>query len=503
MPTLGSIDVGSNAMRLAVGFVDRNRNLHVVEDIREPVRLGQDVFTKGSISRETTQKAVEAFKRFREVLEQHQVVQVRAVGTSALREARNRDIFLKKIAQTSGLELKTIGSEEEALLVYLAVSKKIALEDKTAMLIDIGGGSVEVTLARNAKILATESFKMGAVRLMQVLEQKTYGEKKFNLMLQEYVEAARKRFNQKLAGQKAEICVGTGGNVDALSDLKGQLLRSTDTGFVTQKELDLLIAKLRKLSYEDRILKLRLRPDRADVILPAAIVLREIMKVGKATRVYIPHVGLKEGILIDMVSELLSGKPPLHRDEVLAAAKLLGQKYQYDEPHAQQVAKLSVELFDKTKKLHRLGDDNRLLLEAAAYVHDIGQFVNYAAHHKHSYYLIRSSQIMGLNDHQLELVANIARYHRKAVPLLKHESYRALEPKDRVLVAKLASLLRVADAMDHEHASKVQGFKVQYKRPHFSVTLRGHDDLLLEKWSLLKKSDLFQKTFKLKFSVRS
>jgi exopolyphosphatase/guanosine-5'-triphosphate,3'-diphosphate pyrophosphatase len=503
MPTLGSIDVGSNAMRLAVGFVDRNRNLHVVEDIREPVRLGQDVFTKGSISRETTQKAVEAFKRFREVLDQHQVVQVRAVGTSALREARNRDIFLKKIAQASGIELKTIGSEEEALLVYLAVSKKIALEGKTAMLIDIGGGSVEVTLARNAKILATESFKMGAVRLMQVLDQKKYGEKKFNLMLQEYVEAARKRFNQKLAGQKAEICVGTGGNVDALSDLKGQLLRSTDTGFVTQKELDLLIAKLRKLSNEDRILKLRLRPDRADVILPAAIVLREIMKVGKATRVYIPHVGLKEGILIDMVSELLSGKPPLHRDEVLAAAKLLGQKYQYDESHALQVAKLSVELFDKTKKLHRLGDDNRLLLEASAYVHDIGQFVNYAAHHKHSYYLIRSSQIMGLNDHQLELVANIARYHRKATPLLKHDSYRALAPKDRILVSKLASLLRVADAMDHEHASKVQGFKVQYKRPHFSVTLRGHDDLLLEKWSLLKKSDLFQKTFKLKFSVRS
>ena len=136
-------------------------------------------------------------------------------------------------------------------------------------------------------------------------------------------------------------------------------------------------------------------------------------------------------------------------------------------------------------------------------LHDVGQFVNYAAHHKHSYYLIRSSQIMGLNDHQVELVANIARYHRKAMPLLKHESYRALEPRDRVIVSKLAAILRVADAMDHEHASKVQGFKLQFKRPHFSIAMRGHDDLLLEKWSLLKKCDLFEKTFKLKFSVRS
>jgi len=503
MPTLCSIDVGSNAMRLAIGFVDRNRTLHVVEDLREPVRLGQDVFTKGSISRETTQKAVEAFKRFKEVIEQHQAIQTRAIGTSALREARNRDAFVKKIAQASGIELKTIGSEEEALLVYLAVSKKIALEGKTAMLIDIGGGSVEITLARNAKILATESFKMGAVRLMQVLDQKKYGEKKFNLMLQEYVEAARKRFNQKLGGQRADICVGTGGNLDALSDLKAQLLHSKDTAFVTLRELDLLIARLRKLSYEDRILKMRLRPDRADVIVPAAIVLREIMKVGRASRVYVPHVGVKEGILIDMVSELLTGKPPLHRDEVLAAAKQVGLRYAYDEPHANTVARLSVELFDKTKKLHRLGDDNRLLLEAAASLHDIGQFVNYAAHHKHSYYLIRSTQLMGLNDHQLELVANIARYHRKAMPLLKHDSYRELEPRDRVLVSKLAAILRVADAMDHEHASKVQGFTVQYKRPHFSVALRGHHDLLLEKWSLLKKCDLFEKVFRVKFSVRS
>ncbi|MGH7738868.1 MAG: HD domain-containing protein, partial [bacterium] len=167
------------------------------------------------------------------------------------------------------------------------------------------------------------------------------------------------------------------------------------------------------------------------------------------------------------------------------------------------VAQLSVDLFDKTKKLHRLGDDHRLLLEAAALVHDVGQFVNYAAHHKHSFYLIRSSQIMGLNDHQVELVANIARYHRKAMPVLKHDAYRALLPRDRLLVSKLSAILRIADAMDHEHACKVKGFQIQFKRPHFSLSLRGHDDLLLEKWSLLKKRDLFERTYKVKFSVRS
>ncbi len=503
MPTLCAIDVGSNAMRLAIGFMDHNRKLHIVEDLREPVRLGQDVFTKGVISKETTQKAIAAFTRFKELIEQHQVIKTRAVATSAVRESRNRDAFIKKIHQATGIELKPINSEEEALLVHLSVSKKIQLENKTAMLIDIGGGSVEVTLARNNRILATESFQMGAVRLLQVLEEKKYGEKKFNLMVQEYMEAARKRFNQKLPNAKAEICVGTGGNLDALLALKKQLLHKKNDLFVTKQELTAIYTRLQKLSYNDRVTRLGLRPDRADVIIPAIIILQKLMEVGKASRVYIPNVGVKEGLLIDMVSELLTGKPPLHRDEVLGSIRQTGLKYKYDEPHADTVARLALDLFDKTKKLHRLGDENKLLLEAAARLHDIGQFVSYASHHKHSYYLIRSSQMIGLNPHQVNLIANVSRYHRKAMPKLAHENYRSLLPRDRVLVTKLAALLRVADAMDHDHSSKVHSFRAEFKRPNFSVKLTGQGDMLLEKWSLLKKCDLFEKTFKVKFSVRS
>ena len=503
MPTLAAIDVGSNAMRLAIGFMDHNRVLHVVEDLREPVRLGQDVFTQGAIRRETIQRSLEAFKHFKEIIDQHRVLRTRAVGTSALREASNRDLFIKKISQATGIDLKPIASEEEALLVYLAVSRKIALAGKTAMLIDIGGGSVEITLARNAKILAAESFQMGSVRLLQILEQKKYGEKKFNRLVQEYVESARVRFVQKMGGERPDLCVGTGGNLDALSDLKGKLLRQKETSFVTAAELANLIQRLRKLTYEERILKLGLRPDRADVILPAALVLQKILEVSKVNRVFVPHVGVKEGLLIDMVSELLTGAPPVHRDEVISAARRIGTKYSYDSKHAETVTRLAVDLFEKTKKLHRLSDDHRLLLEAAAHLHDIGQFVSYASHHKHSYYLIKSAQIMGLKPNQLELVANISRYHRKSVPRIKHESYRALPPRERLLVSKLAAILRVADAMDHDHSSRVNSFLSTYKRPHFSVKLKGQGNMLLEKWSLLKKCDLFEKVFKVKFSIRS
>ncbi len=490
-------------MRLAVGFIDHNRILHVVEDLREPVRLGQDVFTKGYVGRETLQRSVEAFRHFKEIIDQHGVLTTRAVGTSALREASNRDLFFRKITQATGIELKAISTEEEALLVYQAVSQKVSLNGKTAMLIDIGGGSVEITLAKNAKILAAESFQMGAVRLLQVLEGKKQGEKRFNRLVEQYLVSAQLRFRQKLGNERPNLCVGTGGNLDALSDLKGKLLHSKETAFVTLKELEILIKRLRKLTYEDRILKLGLRPDRADVILPASLVLQKILQVAKANRVYIPHVGVKEGLLIDMVSELVTGKPPVHRNEVLSFARQVGLKYDYDGTHADTVTRLAGELFERTKKLHRLGDDHRLLLEAAAQLHDIGQFVSYASHHKHSYYLIRSSQLIGLKPAQLELVANISRYHRKSMPKLKHDNYRALPPRERLLVCKLAAILRVADAMDHDHSSRVQSFRVQYKRPHFSVKLIGQGDMLLEKWSLQKKCDLFEKMFKIKFSVRS
>lgn len=503
MPTLCAIDVGSNAMRLAIGFMDHNRKLHVVEEMREPIRLGLDVFTKGSISKETTSRSIEAFKRFKDLIEQHHVLKVRAVATSALRESQNREAFIRKIQQATGIELKTITAEEEALLVYLAVSKKIPLDSKTAMLVDIGGGSVEITLARNGKILATESFQMGAVRLLQVLEREKYGEVKFNKMVQEYVEAARKRFNQKLAGEKIDLCVGTGGNLDALIILKDQLLHKKDASYVTRSELEAILSKVRKYSYDDRITKLGLRPDRADVIIPAATALLQILEVSHSNRVYIPNVGVKEGLLIDMVSEFLTGKPPLHRDEVMTSVRRTGEKYSYDEEHSETVSRLALDLFDKTRNLHRLGDDNKLLLETAARLHDIGQFVSYAAHHKHSYYLIKASQLIGLNPEQVEVVANIARYHRKAMPKATHENYRLLNPKEKVTVCKLAALLRVADAMDHDHSGRVQGINVQFKKPHFSLRMLGQGDLLLERWALLKKCDLFEKVFKLKFSVKS
>lgn len=501
MPTLAAIDVGTNALRLVIGSVDGERKLTLVENIRDPVRLGQDVFTKGSISEETIDRAVEAFVRFKAAIDQHSAKWTKAVATSATREAFNKEIFLDRIAQASGIEIEVIGPEEEARLIHLAVADAVNLKGKLAMLVDIGGGSAEITLASNGNIISTESFRMGAVRLLQVLEEKKRGERHFNQLVREYVDAAQRRIRKEIGEKKIDLCVGTGGNIESLGQLRREVFNKERETTISRDELDALVKKLQGMTFEERIQQLRLRPDRADVIVPAAIVLQKIVKLADVDEVEIPGVGLKDGLLLDMIAELYGEQKHLHRNQVLASALQIGRKYAFDEQHGTTTAGFAVKLFDETKALHNLPIEYRMLLEVAALLHDTGQFVNITDHHKHTQYLLLANPVIGLTQAQIAVVANIARYHRKSMPKPQHEAYAKLSSKERVAVSKLAALLRLADAMDNEHAAKVCDFEVEYKKPKFTIRLRGEGDLLLEKWALARKSEMFEEVYSTRLCV--
>jgi exopolyphosphatase/guanosine-5'-triphosphate,3'-diphosphate pyrophosphatase len=501
MPTLAAIDVGSNAIRLTIGSVDGDRKFTSLENLREAVRLGQDVFSKGIISDETVEQASEAFARFKEAIDRHGVSWSKAVATSALREAMNRDMFLDRMTQVCGIDINVIGTEEEARLIHLAVADKVNLKNRTAMLVDIGGGSTEVTLVSDGSIVSTESYKMGSVRLLQVLEGKKQGERKFNQLVREYVDATQQRLKREIGTKKINLCVGTGGNVETLGYLRSELLGKDRDTVINVDELDTIVKKLQSLSYEERIQQLRLRPDRADVIVPASIILQHIVKVAGVDEVLIPKVGLKDGIVIDMMLELYGEKKHAYREQVLASALQIGRKYFFDEQHGTSVSRYAVQLFDQTRTLHNLTLEHRLLLEVAALLHDVGNFVNMTDHHKHSQYLLSATPVIGLSQSQMAVVSNVARYHRKSFPKPQHDAYRVLSAKERVLVSKLAAILRLADAMDNEHAAKVKSFEVEYKKPKFTISLKGEGDLLLEKWALMKKAEMFEEVFSVKVSV--
>jgi exopolyphosphatase/guanosine-5'-triphosphate,3'-diphosphate pyrophosphatase len=501
MQTIASIDVGSNAIRIAVGRVDEDGKVEVIDNLRLPVRLGQDAFDSGVIGEETIARTVDAFNQFRRIIQDYGVSRVRAVATSALREATNRDILIGRIAQSARINVEVISGEEEARLIYLAVANAVDLKDRLALLIDIGGGSVEVTLADRDSILVTDSYNMGTVRMLEKLRQSGLEGEGFKQLVQEYAEAARGRIEREIGSASIDLCVGTGGNVEELGSLRQKLFKRDSDKVVTVEELGDIIERLKGLTPEERMREFKLRPDRADVILPAAIALRLIAQKGGVKEIHIPNVGLKDGLLIDMAQEIGPGEHKLRREQVWASALQIGRKYQYDDQHGQLIARLATRLFDKTRDIHHLEDEGRLLLEIAALLHDVGHFIHTVDHDKHGYYLLMANYLIGLNERQQAIVANVVRYHRKSVPGSDDPSVRPLAHADRLIAIDLIALLRLADAMDASRTGRVRDFSLKYKKNTLSLKLIGEGDLMLEKWALAKRKDLFSESFGVKLEI--
>jgi len=501
MQNIAAIDVGSNAMRMVVGRIVYDGKVEVVENLRLPVRLGQDAFTTGIISEETSQQTVDAFARFRKIADNHKVEKIRAIATSAMREAENSGLLIDRIVRSTGIEIETISGEEEARLIHLAALQAVNLKNKYALLIDIGGGSVEVTLSQNGKILSTESYNMGTVRLLKKLDGGKNAAMPFHKLAREYAESARHRIDRELGSKKIDLCIGTGGNIEEMGRLREKLFKGDSSRLITLEELDNLVETLSRMRVEERIRKFKLKPDRADVILPASIVLQMIAHAAKISEVTIPNVGLKDGLLWDMAYDLQENTRISPREQVWTSALRLGKKYQFDQDHAKMVAHLAGRLFDQSRNLHDLGDEDKLLLELAALLHDIGHFINTIDHDKHGYYILKANPLIGLAENRQELVANIIQYHRKSTPSWQNEGFRNLTPRDRIVVTKLSALLRLADSLDVSHTGSVKDVQLERQKGDWQLSLQGKGDLMLERWTLEKRQKLFQDVFGVKLKV--
>ena len=493
--TIAAIDVGSNAIRLAIARVAPGGDFDIVHVAREPVRLGHDVFGTNQISPETIKSALTAFRHFRELMNKHSVSRFKAVATSAVREAENGDRLGAMVSKRFGIDLTVIEPDEEARLVHLAVKDRVRLSGKVALLVDIGGGSVEISLATRHGILTTDSFAMGSVRLLRILDQRRMNSKRFNHLVARYIDVSRRRLKEEIGPQRIQLCVGTGGSIESIGELRRVLFNKNNTSRISSTELQLIDRRLQSMSVEERVSRLHLRPDRADVISPAATVLNRIVHQAGVQEVLIPGVGVREGVLKELVREILYRGKHLDREQVMASALQLGRKYSFDESHGVSVCRIALQIFDQTQSIHGLDVESRTLLEVASLLHDIGHFIGVSNHHKHTYYLLQTGPIVGLSPMQMFLVANVARYHRKSLPSLNHEPFRTLSAKHRVLVTTLASILRVADAADRQHSSSVQSVELTLKRTRITLELKGRGDMLLAKWALERRKDLFEQVF--------
>lgn len=291
-----AIDIGSNAIRMIVGELDGDE-IKIIKKLRAPVRLGKDVFMNGEISEKVLSEAKEAFHRFAKTNRDLKVSRCRAVATSAVREAKNKDVFVKAIFAASKIQIEIIDGVEEARLVHNAIRKEIDLANKRVLSIDVGGGSVEMTFSENGMMSATESFPMGTVRILDQLNRRKLTETQINVIMGEFVGPLTNYMDSHIASGPLHFAVGTGGNLECMAQLKFAILKKSPTTYITLKELNEIAEKLKSLNYKDRMEKLELRPDRADVILPATLLVLTALRLAHVEKIVIPKVGLRDGLL--------------------------------------------------------------------------------------------------------------------------------------------------------------------------------------------------------------
>jgi exopolyphosphatase / guanosine-5'-triphosphate,3'-diphosphate pyrophosphatase len=501
---VGAVDVGSNAIRLLVAEFSSQSIFKVLQSERMPVRLGHDVFLTGRLTQHAMNASLTALTKYHELIKRWDVAHYRAVTTSAVRESKNGDAFLDRVKRKTGLQLEMIAGSEEARLVYLAAKNRISLGHQDWVIVDLGGGSVEASRVNSEGILWSESHTMGSVRLLEELSDSGTEPGRFRKLLEEYVSILRIPVT---AGQHPPIgLIATGGSIEQLARIASALPDSQGISRFSVADLRGVIEHLTRHSYHQRIEKFGLREDQADVILPAAMVYERLAALTGMAEITVPYVGVKEGIVLDIVEDLVTHRAHRERqeEEVVAGAVHLGRRYMFDEAHARQVTKLALSIHDQLLALGRIDGEDRLLLLAAALLHDIGTYISFKKHHRHSGYIILQSELPNLAPRQMLIAAIVARYHRKGEPSPHHEDYSMLNQRERQRVNRLAAILRLADSLDREHQQRVSRvILTEEGDDEIVLRLEGGGDMLLERWAFERKTGMFEKVFGCELALRS
>ena len=494
------LDLGSSAIRLTVAEVTPDRTIRILEEASRGVLLGKDTFTHGRISPASMEAALEALDGFRAILRDYGVERARAVATSAVREASNRDTFLDRVRLRTGFEVEIIDGSEENRLTWLAVQEDLgdheAVTTGNTILAEVGGGNTDISYLRAEGPVLSGTYALGAIRMQQSLASWRGTQEERLRLLRRHILNVVDDIAREIPLKDATHFIALGGDVRfAASRILGE---SGSEGTARAVPLDAFTAFCDSVAQDDveaLVDRWRLTQVDAETLVPALLAFRELIGKTSARELLVPEASLRAGLLLDLA---LSGEGRGIEDysrQVLASAGALGQKYRCDEPHARNVAELSVRLFEQLQAEHGLAARDRLLLEVAALLHDVGMYVGIRGHHKHSHYILTVSDLFGLSREDMAVVANVARYHRRSVPQKSHVSYMALDRETRLKVNKLAAILRVANALDADHLQKVRDVRLVKGADSWTLEVEGTGDLTIERLATVALADLFQEVF--------
>lgn len=502
------VDIGASAVRMTVAELAPGRTVRVLEDVGRGVLLGKDTFTRGRLSPATVEAAVQVLEGYRRIMDGYGVVHCRAVATSAVREAQNRDAFVDRVRVRTGLEVEVIDGPEENRLTYMAVREELrgqgALETEDTLVIEVGGGNVDLSFLRAGAPIHSGTYALGSIRLGQAFASWHGTHEERVRLLRRQILNVVDDLRRELPLDELRRVLFLGGDVRfAAEQILGDSAGGAHARVVQREPFLEFCAQVTALDPEQLLERYRLPSAASETLVPALLAYREFLLTTAASEVMVLAASLRAGLLLDLVRSEAGHGIEDFSGQVLASALALGQKYRFDEPHGRNVAHLAVRLFDELRVQHGLGSRHRLLLEVAALLHDVGMYVNLRGHHKHSQYLLASSDVFGLSRRDMELAANVARYHRRALPQKSHLPYMALDREERVEVDKLAALLRVANALDADHLQKVRDVRVVPEESRIVLEVDGAGDLTMERLAVLARADFLAEAFGVRVAFRA
>ena len=500
--TIAAIDIGSNSIRMALAEATPDGMVKVLERVQRAVHLGQDTFVSGRLATRTMNAAISILGDFRRILSTYQVQTVRAVATSAVREAMNADAFLDRIFMATGLDVEVISTSEESRLKVAAVRQALAAAPEIAfhdaLVVEIGGGTALLTLLHEGEIVQSESYRLGSIRLQEMLSLTDESPEKMADLIRHQIAGMLSAIAGSLPMQKVETFFAVGGDARFAARQIGKRTRSPQLHTVSPRQFDKLVGQLEGLSISQLTRKYDLALPEAETLVPALLVYQALIHETAARQIIVTQTSMRDGLLLEASRRLMGYEDEELARGVVQSARAICEKYRCDVAHAMHVTDLSLKLFDAMQAEHGLSRRNRLLLRVAAMLHEVGAYVSGRSHHKHSYYLISNAEVFGLSGEELQVVALVARYHRRGGPKQIHPEYIALPRERRAEVSKMAALLRVADALDRGHAQHVQDFHVERHGEEAVLFIHGAADLALERLAMERKADLFENIYGLR-----
>jgi len=501
------IDIGTSSIRMAIAEIDVSGKVRTLETLMQAVSLGKDTFTSSYIGKAKMEECVRVLRSYRRLLAEYRIEkpeQIRVVATSAVREARNRLAFIDRVYIATGLQIESIDEGEENRVTYLGVQPLLQAEPELnaakTVVVEVGGGSTDVLVVRNNNVLFSHSYRLGSLRLRELLENSQTPAGKFRGILENQIDRVVKKIYEDVQPAGAIELLALGGDVRfAAAELTGERL-ARRLARIPVAALAPFVDDVLEMSEDELVQKHHMSFPDAETVGPALATYLTLARMFGVEQVFVSNVNLRDGLLKEMAATKAWSVEL--SNQILRSAVDLGRRYHFDEPHARHVAQLCGQLFQELRDEHQLEPRMEILLRVAALLHEIGLYVSYQSHHKHAAYIIRNSEIFGLGRRDVLLVSMVARYYRRNSPQPSHDIYSLLERDERVAVTKLAAILRLAVALDDSRSQRIKEVHCRTETGRMVIVVPETDDLSLEQLALRQNGYLFEEVFGLQVLLR-